>query len=445
MLKDMSKFQLFLYAGLILFAVVGLLGFSMFSNENTTTSVIVEAWGTVDERIMEAYFQKVALGKEPNITIHYKHFSLENFDKELLEALASNRGPDMIVTSQETILKQVNKILPISYKTFPQVEYKSAFVQEAELFLAQNGILAFPFAVDPMVMYWNRDIFSNAQIPLPPKYWDEFLTLAPKLTKKDGANNITQSAVALGEYRNVQHAKDIVSLITLQAGSPITVLTSNGYQSVLANSFNYTIAPAHSALSFYTQFADPLKTTYSWNRAMDNSQQYFIENKLGVYFGYASEYSQLKQKNPNLNFDVALVPQLRRENDSTYVQSTYGNMYGFAILKASSKTQYAFNAIYAMSAKENVTLWAQQTGLPSVRRDTIIQDPSKAASSIFATSAIWARGWLDPDYQASEAIFKEMIESVTSGRKLYSDAIISASQEQQNLLNKVNENLNPTE
>ena len=55
-------------------------------------------------------------------------------------------------------------------------DFKNTYIEEGELYLAANGILGLPITVDPMVMYWNRDIFSSAAIAAPPSYWDEFLT-----------------------------------------------------------------------------------------------------------------------------------------------------------------------------------------------------------------------------------------------------------------------------
>ena len=59
-----------------------------------------------------------------------------------------------------------------------------------------------------------------------------------------------------------------------------------------------------SVLRFYTQFADPAKETYSWNKTFQNDKNAFISGKLAFYFGYASEYKDIQQKNPNLRFDI---------------------------------------------------------------------------------------------------------------------------------------------
>ena len=51
-----------------------------------------------------------------------------------------------------------------------------------------------------------------------------------------------------------------------------------------------------------------------------------------MYFGFASEYPVLQRKNPNLDFDVALIPQ--DENRPASVQATsYGRINALALVK----------------------------------------------------------------------------------------------------------------
>lgn len=46
--------------------------------------------------------------------------------------------------------------------------------------MTKDSIIAFPLTIDPLVMYWNRDILSNAGIVKPPAYWDEIYSIVKK-------------------------------------------------------------------------------------------------------------------------------------------------------------------------------------------------------------------------------------------------------------------------
>ena len=430
----MSKFQIIFLFVFAFFIIGGLVLFSMYRNTSSDGPPVM-MWGTMKHSLASAYINEVIQSTKSKTKIIYIEKQSSTFDEEFLEALATGRGPDAVLLSNDQIFRQQNKLIRIPYSSLSERDFKSAYVQAAEVYLNPEGIVALPLLVDPLVMYWNRDIFTNANIPLPPKTWDEFRTLASQLTLRDAAQNIIQSAVGLGEFRNITNAKEILSLLIMQAGNPITVRNQYGIQSVLDQSFNRSVPPTDSAITFYTQFADPLKQVYSWNRAMPESKQLFISNKLGVYFGFASELQEIRQKNPNLNFDIALVPQSKPREGEQIVRSTYGKMYGFAITRSTPNAAGVLRAINLLLAADSLTRWTKQTGLPSVRRDLLTDNPSDAASSVFATSVLTARTWIDPDGLGTTELFKNMVEGITSGRLVHSEAILQAHYELQNLLN----------
>ncbi len=275
-------------------------------------------------------------------------------------------------------------------------------------------------------MYFNRDLLSAAGISTAPKYWDEFLQIVPKLTHKDSALNISQSAVAMGEYRNIAHAKDILAALIIQAGNPIVGTKEGRYQSILSEKVGYSLAPGDAALDFFTEFSNPSKELYSWNRALPLSTDEFISGDLAFYFGYASELPVIRAKNPNLNFDVSYFPTPRQSQETNF---THGQMLSLAIVKNSAKVSSAFKTIQVLTSKDALTLWRDRVLLPSVRRDLLTETPGDAYMEVFNTAAVRARSWLDPENKSTSNIFQDMIESVVSGRLRTSDAIESADKE----------------
>jgi hypothetical protein len=80
--------------------------------------------------------------------------------------------------------------------------------------------------------------------------------LVEKITKKDSSGNVFQSAVAFGEWSNINNAKDILSMLMIQAGTPITSRSGTAVISVLNSQFSSPTVPAQSALEFYTKFSN---------------------------------------------------------------------------------------------------------------------------------------------------------------------------------------------
>lgn len=398
-MKKISVFQIVVLAIFAIAIVAGVIVLSLTkSNSGGANNVPIVIWGTLSEASFKYAIADITQGNS-GLKITYVEKQPATFDRELIEALASGVGPDAILLPQNLILRYQDKILPLPYSSISLPTFKNTFIQEGELFLNTVGIIALPFYIDPLVMYWNRDLLNNAGLPLPPKTWDEFITLAPKLTVQDKSLNILKSAVSLGEFRNITNAKEIISALFLQTGNPISgALTPATLGSI-------------GAVNFYTDFANPVKPDYSWNRALPSSQSMFAAGDLVFYFGFASEASKIRDKNPNLDFDVTYFPQPK----GAPVAVTFGNMQGLAVLKSSPNASAAFADIIAITGTGPLTRLSANTGLPPVRRSMLSANPSDPYQSVFYNSAIEARAWLDPNPALSGPIFQNMIESVTGG------------------------------
>lgn len=425
----MSKFQLFILIIFGFFLVGGVIVFSVYRG-NSAESVDVSVWGSISQVDFENIVSNTALRDNKTVRVSYRYIPEEEFDSRFVEALAAGQGPDLFVLPSDKIMKHKNKVLVVPFSVYTERQFKDAFIEGAEVFTTPEGVLGLPVAVDPLVMYWNRSIFNDAKVTTAPKYWDEFYNLANQITKKDGALNISKSAVALGEYSNVAHAKDIVANLAMQAGTPIVSWDGSRVRSVFAEILNKPVVPAESALIYFTEFSNPAKTAYSWNRSLPNSFNHFLGGDLGIYFGFASEIRQIQLRNPNLNFDVALVPTIRSGGSNV----SFGKFYGLAITKASKNPNSAFTVSTILTDREGAAKVAEALVLPPVRRDLLSVKQDRAYSSVFFDSAIRARTWLDPEPQGSSVIFKNMIESITSGRARIAEAISRASRELDDLL-----------
>jgi ABC-type glycerol-3-phosphate transport system substrate-binding protein len=156
----------------------------------------------------------------------------------------------------------------------------------------------------------------------------------------------------------------------------------------------------------------------------------FVNGDLAFYFGFASEYLAIKDKNPNLNFSVAILPQA----SATKVYQTVGQISGLAIMKGSSNPSGAYTVISALTSAEAFPFWSDLFNLPSARRDILSQSDKSAVKTIFNKSAIMSQSWLDPNKQLTNTIFQDMVESYSTGRANLSQAISLASDRLDDLL-----------
>lgn len=426
-MKGMSKFQLILTGIFGAFILIGVLVFA-FGQSSTTKSVATATiWGTMNSAMFQDFMREAGIDQDKTVQVAYVEKRKETFDQDFIEALAAGTGPDLFFLPQDSIIKHQGKIYPISFNSYKEGDFKNTFIEEGELYLTQDSILALPFLVDPMVMYWNRDMFTNAGLSVPPKFWSEMYDLSAKLTKKDTNLNISKSLIAFGEYSNVVNANEILGLLTLQAGNPITTRGADGVSinNLFGQRFEYAVAPAVSALNFYSEFANPLKPFYSWNRALPSSKEFFLSGDLALYFGFASELADIRLKNPNLNFAVAPMPQSKDAERVT----TFGKMVGLAITRNSKDIVDAYQVALRLTDAQSSAALSKVTNLPPVRRDLLTARPAEAFLSVFYDGAVQAKAWLSPEPKLLTPIFKEMVESLTAGRAGVNAAVSKAASE----------------
>jgi len=430
----MSQFQIILISVFAFFIIVGVAMFAGYSNRNDASQTAGEVviWGTMDRDIMEDVLKDLVARDKAFEKVKYQQQDEQNFDALLTEALAEDGGPDVFLLSQAKILKHQNKIVPIPYASFSERDFKDYFIREGELYLVPEGVLALPFLVDPLVMYWNRQIFTNAGLALAPKAWDEFFSFAKKVTARDQNNNILTSAVALGGYANINNAKEIITVLILQTGNPIALKDGTQMKSALKNFGTDKTATAEAAVRFYTEFSDPVKETYSWHSALPNSKQAFLAGDLALYFGFASELEDLRSKNANLDFDVATLPQTNNLRNNL----TFGKMQGLAISKKSKNVAGAFKTISMLIQSEQLKVLGELTQLPPVARGLLAVEPLDPYQYIFFKSALAANAFLDPDEENMDLIFQEMVEALISGKRSASEAVARADDELNLLLNE---------
>ncbi len=420
----MSKFQLIILGVFILCIIAGVVFFAMFKGSGNTDSQIppITMWGTFPAETFNKYVSEINLSLASSLQITYVQKTQSNFSQDFIAALARGRGPDAILIPADMLLPHFDKIAVIPYKALSQRTFMDTYIQEGQIYRAADGVLALPFAVDPLVMYWNKDTFQAAGIAAYPKYWDEFTTLNKQLTIKDQNSNIRKSAIAMGDFSNVSNSREILGMLFLQTGNPITV--RDGQSGIvsgnLKNSGSYSLV---GAVDLFTQFVNPNSANYSWNKGMPISKTAFLSGTLATYFGFASELSDIRSKNPNLSFDVAPIPQMKMSG----VKATYGRMYGLSIVGSSADQNAVYQTFAILTDPILLAKLSQMTYLPSVNTNIIAQGSTDPYITIFNEAALIAKTWFEADSSQSYTTFGNMISAVTSGAKTSYNALKDAN------------------
>jgi ABC-type glycerol-3-phosphate transport system substrate-binding protein len=434
-LPNVRPFQLIL---MVVFAVLAVLGVVVFANYSGGSSGpkigAVTIWGTLPSDAMSKEIATIANTNKSYGKVSYVQKQPATFDTDLANAIASGSGPDLILITQEQLLTERSKITVIPFSSIPQRTFSDTYLPEFQLYLTSSGTYGIPFVLDPMVLYYNKTLLTQGGVAVPPASWEGVTGLASTLTQRNGPA-ITLATIPFGVYDNTENARGIISLLFLQAGSPITgtsqgggvrsslEMTNQSSGSQRLDTTNQTPA-AESALAFFTQFADPARTVYSWNPSFPSARQAFIGGTLAFYPGFASDEPALSAANPNLAFDMVQIPQPQ----TAVLKTDYGLAYAFAIPKASANPIGAYLTAKTLSNMSYLGgIAADLSVAPSVR-SLLVSSSTDQFSPVYYPEALIAQGWLSPAPNTTDTLFSSMISNITSGKFAVRAALQSTDQ-----------------
>ena len=423
-MEKIRPFQIGLLVGFALIALLSL--FVMASYRNIIGADVnpygsrVLIWGVLDSRAIGSALTEIRDDDKDFAVVSYVEKDPRTFEEELLNAIAENRAPDAILFSHEDLVTHRSKILPIPYETISKRMIRDIYTDGASIFALSDGFYALPFVVDPMVMYWNRDILSSSGQAEPPTTWESLTDMVQEVTLRDATRNILLSAIAFGEYDNVVNAKGVILTLTLQAGSRMIEETEDSYLVGIDESLiDNTRRPLGAALQFYIEFSNINSPLYSWNRSQADDISAFVAEDLALYFGYASEFNRMSDLNPNFNFDLSPVPQ----GSGATIKQLYGNFYGFGVLRDSPNPQGTYRALLKLSDANSANYVAGNLTMAPVHRAALVQDSADPYIEVINKQALISRGWLDPNAPKSDVIFSEMVNDVVSNNlKIFESA-----------------------
>lgn len=426
----MKNFQIIL---LVIFGIFAALAAAIFSGaidlpqkaSQTKFGVVgtVSIWGTFPISQIEPSIAQFMGESNGEIGILYTQKSEAEFGEALLESFAFGGTPDVLILPHSLLFQYGNRFTTMPYTTFTRRMFLDTYVESADVFTNQSGMIGFPIFSDPIVMFYNRDILNTANVVDVPKTWKDLIAIVPDLNDINDALEIKTSGIAMGEFSNIRNAKKIISALILQLGNDI-VVPGQGvrYESVINERSAISSNPTETVMNFYTEFSNPLSSLYSWNKGIPDSLDAFVGGDLAVYFGPASEFNLIQSKNPNLNFDVADLPQV----EGTPAR-TYADVYSLVIPQNAKNPAAASVVASAFANGSYARALSEATNLTPVRRDLLRSpNPTKPEQEVFFRSALRSKTWLDPDPIATNEIFEDMVENILSGLKKTEDAVEDA-------------------
>lgn len=410
--------------------------------------MVIKYWTVFNEEENIKAVVDAFTATHPYISFEIKQFQPDEYEGQLIQAWAEGRGPDIfslpnshIGAFQELIapLPASTTVTAVTTKTtlgrketvvtdetkastsareisalFPQAVYDDVIKvnQSAKEGQPKEQVYGLPLSFDTLVLYYNKDLLDQANIPVPATTWDDFVKQVPALTLVDVNDNIIQAGAALGTSENVPRFFDIVSLLMMQNGAVMTEGSNVQFDREI-DLAGQQFLPGVQAVEFYTSFATPTVEWYSWNAEQEDALESFIAGKTAYFIGYHYHLADIQARGDQLNFDLAPIPQV----DLTAAVN-YPNYWVETVSVNSLYVDEAWAFIEELTTNEtNVAAILEVTEEPAALRNLIEKQKEDFVLAIFANQSLTAQSWYaGTDPEAAEDEFADMITIINEGR-----------------------------
>ncbi len=407
----------------------------------------------------------------PNIRVNVKKFRFDEYENQLVNALAEDRGPDIYSLHNTWVPSYRTKLLPLPPTTtlayqfttgtiqketitelrttrslndadlkrdyleqvFDDVYLPRTVIEDGEIVLGAPAIYALPVAFDTMVMYFNPDLLDNAGIPQPAEFWHEFQEDVQQLARFDSFGNVISAGTALGTANNIPRSVDLLSVLMMQNGAEM--IDEEG-RDVVFNEIPQALrgtrstVPGEEATRFYTSFANENNRNYTWTANEQDALEAFIQGKVAYFFGYFYHKEQIEGLAPKLNFEVAPFPQIQG-NPEIY----FANYWVEGVSKRTVNADAAWDFVQFMTSSAESEKFLVQTQKPTARRQFINNQIADPELSVYANQLLKSKSWYNgQDPAAMETIMRTLITDTLSGVADIDDLVsLAADRVQQTL------------
>jgi multiple sugar transport system substrate-binding protein len=402
-------------AGFAIVIIVVVLFMFAGSKDDGVAPVTISIWGVDSEDAMKPILSGYKIFR-PNATLLYRQVPWSDYKETLLNALASGQGPDVFVIGNHDLLSRGQLLAPAPAAQISLADVQNNFPQAVLQDLTYEGsVFGLPLYMDTLSLVYNKQIFDQAGVALPPATWQDILDLIPRLRVQDQSGQVTRAALAIGgSERSVAYATDILNLIMLQNST--VMADDKGMPSFASDN------TGAAAFQFYLQFADPSSPAYTWSDVQGSSLENFAAQNAAMAFAYQSDLGEIRKLAPFLDFGVVGAPQI-----SATQAVNYPSYQALAVWIGSGVQAWAWDfVIFAAGDPTAQTGYLAATGRPAALRALISEQQKDPAQAAFAKATLTARSWKVGDYDKIKEIFSTAIQNVLTGAKTPAEALRNA-------------------
>ena len=390
-----------LFIGIFIYLIPAL---QQQGSDEPTKKITLTIWGIEDPGNFSTMTSQYTAA-HPNIQLRYTQIPEDRYERTLLNALATDTGPDIFMVHRSWVKRYSDMIRAADHPDIQPSELRNLFPEVvANDFIYLNYVFALPLYIDSPALFYNKDLFDKKGVAVAPKTWADIQTLIPYFTEFTVNRQLQKSAITLGgTTKSIANAPDILSMLMLQFGAK-NLETPGQRVSFESN--------AKNALDFYTQFSTPNNPNYTWNDSFASADNAFSSGLAAMTIGYSRDSKDLMQKNPYLNFGIYPMPQLDVANPINYA-----DYWGLGVSVKSPNIKFAWRFIISATTDPTLaSLYMTTSGNPPALRTLINTTLRDEKLGVFARQALTARAPFQYDVAGYRAALSRAVESVLAGK-----------------------------
>ncbi|MBT0957574.1 extracellular solute-binding protein [Alphaproteobacteria bacterium KMM 3653] len=358
----------------------------------------------------------------PDITVKMTHFPYADYRTKVAAAIPAGEGPDVVQLFYGWLndYKEAELIQPLPAETFPPATIDEEFFPMVAAMKEGDNYWALPTAVRSLALFYNTRLFDEAGVESPPETLDELIEVAKKLTKFDGAGNITQVGITAGMTAQDHHWFREV-LVRQMGGDPY----QDDYKTV-----SYNTEAGQKALDFYMSLVKEHKV--SAFLFMDEPQAAFKAGRAGMHIDGSFRIGSLENTR-GLKWGVAELPA---GPDGT--KSNYSSYWVNAITTKAEGEKYDASVKFMqyITSDEAMQIWLDTVGeLPA--KPSVGMTEANASNEVFGPfirGLAYAHTTKFANESAQRQVLMDMVSRVDIEGQSSADSIAAAAAEEQKIL-----------
>ncbi|MDD9267134.1 ABC transporter substrate-binding protein [Paenibacillus sp. GCM10023248] len=288
-------------------------------------------------------------GAENNVNVNIEVIAYEDFYPKWSAAIESKTVPDVSFFGYQEVGQFYGKnVLEDLSDLVKKVESANGEIQPSlkKAITFQGKQYAIPFWTESQVLYYRKDMLKNAGFDAPPKTWEEFRTMAKKLT--DPGKGVYGAGIGYGKGNS--DAEFLTRGIIWSYGGSLD--TQDG-KTVIANSPETVTAAKYIRDIFLTDKSTP-PSALGWDDSGNNKA--YLSGQAAMIFNTGSVLATIKKDNPELYEKTGIAP-FPAGPKGTYIPGISNNL---GIFKDSKNKDLAKKFIEYMVATDWYKTWVEK-------------------------------------------------------------------------------------